>query len=171
MDYGKSSQNKYHFLLLLWSIETKLTACKYIKIYDKNLWVHLLYLNKCWYHICVLFSPLLQILMHDAILFYTPFTIYMHDEIHCLIFFFFQLQFGIKSCFHSRTEDAVIRITMGWVLFHLLLTRISTSRILGAMSVIHNYNMDEYSARILVQILCSYVTLPIYALVTQVIWY
>ncbi|KAK7404691.1 hypothetical protein VNO78_05647 [Psophocarpus tetragonolobus] len=43
------------------------------------------------------------------------------------------LQFGIKSCFHSHTEDVVIRITMG----------------------------------ALIQILCSYVTLPLYALVTQ----
>ncbi|KAG4988693.1 hypothetical protein JHK85_031676 [Glycine max] len=43
------------------------------------------------------------------------------------------LQFGIKSCFHSHTEDVVIRITMG----------------------------------VLIQILCSYVTLPLYALVTQ----
>ncbi|KHN25048.1 MLO-like protein 6 [Glycine soja] len=43
------------------------------------------------------------------------------------------LQFGIKSCFHSQTEDAVIKVTMG----------------------------------VLVQFLCSYVTLPLYALVTQ----
>ncbi|XP_027345185.1 MLO-like protein 6 isoform X1 [Abrus precatorius] len=43
------------------------------------------------------------------------------------------LQFGIKSCFHSHTEDVVIRISMG----------------------------------VLIQILCSYVTLPLYALVTQ----
>ncbi|KAL2328641.1 hypothetical protein Fmac_022068 [Flemingia macrophylla] len=43
------------------------------------------------------------------------------------------LQFGIRSCFHSHTEDVVIRITMG----------------------------------VLIQILCSYVTLPLYALVTQ----
>ncbi|KAI4322240.1 hypothetical protein L6164_021951 [Bauhinia variegata] len=42
-------------------------------------------------------------------------------------------QFGWKSCFHSQTEDVVIRITVG----------------------------------ILTQILCSYVTLPLYALVTQ----
>lgn len=42
-------------------------------------------------------------------------------------------EFGIKSCFHERTEDIVIRITMG----------------------------------VLIQILCSYVTLPLYALVTQ----
>ncbi|KAK7402140.1 hypothetical protein VNO78_14167 [Psophocarpus tetragonolobus] len=43
------------------------------------------------------------------------------------------LQFGIKSCFHSQTEDMVIKISMG----------------------------------VLVQFLCSYVTLPLYALVTQ----
>ncbi|XP_051130577.1 MLO-like protein 6 isoform X2 [Andrographis paniculata] len=43
------------------------------------------------------------------------------------------LQFGRRSCFHQRTEDVVIRISMG----------------------------------VLVQILCSYVTLPLYALVTQ----
>ncbi|KAL1345421.1 hypothetical protein HN51_019169 [Arachis hypogaea] len=43
------------------------------------------------------------------------------------------LQFGMKSCFQSKTEDVVIKISMG----------------------------------ILVQILCSYVTLPLYALVTQ----
>ncbi|CAL9007806.1 unnamed protein product [Prunus brigantina] len=41
--------------------------------------------------------------------------------------------FGIKSCFHQRTEDIVIRISMG----------------------------------VIVQFLCSYVTLPLYALVTQ----
>ncbi|KAF7805561.1 MLO-like protein 6 [Senna tora] len=43
------------------------------------------------------------------------------------------LQFGLRNCFHSRTEDVVIRITMG----------------------------------VVIQILCSYVTLPLYALVTQ----
>ncbi|XP_023892160.2 MLO-like protein 6 [Quercus suber] len=42
-------------------------------------------------------------------------------------------EFGLKSCFHSKTEDIVIRISMG----------------------------------VLIQILCSYVTLPLYALVTQ----
>ncbi|XWS73734.1 hypothetical protein CRYUN_Cryun02cG0154000 [Craigia yunnanensis] len=42
-------------------------------------------------------------------------------------------EFGLKSCFHERVEDVVIRISMG----------------------------------VLVQILCSYVTLPLYALVTQ----
>ncbi|XP_019465268.1 PREDICTED: MLO-like protein 6 [Lupinus angustifolius] len=42
-------------------------------------------------------------------------------------------EFGIKSCYHSHTEDVVIRISMG----------------------------------VLIQILCSYVTLPLYALVTQ----
>lgn len=42
-------------------------------------------------------------------------------------------EFGIKSCFHEKTADIVIRITMG----------------------------------VLIQILCSYVTLPLYALVTQ----
>ncbi|GFP80995.1 mlo-like protein 6 [Phtheirospermum japonicum] len=42
-------------------------------------------------------------------------------------------EFGLKSCFHERVEDVVIRISMG----------------------------------ILIQILCSYVTLPLYALVTQ----
>ncbi|PSR86610.1 MLO-like protein [Actinidia chinensis var. chinensis] len=42
-------------------------------------------------------------------------------------------EFGLKSCFHERLEDVIIRISMG----------------------------------ILVQILCSYVTLPLYALVTQ----
>lgn len=41
--------------------------------------------------------------------------------------------FGIKSCFHQRTEDIVIRISMG----------------------------------VIIQFLCSYVTLPLYALVTQ----
>ncbi|KAJ1425989.1 Mlo-related protein [Sesbania bispinosa] len=43
------------------------------------------------------------------------------------------LQFGLKSCFNSHTENVVIRISMG----------------------------------VFVQILCSYVTLPLYALVTQ----
>ncbi|XP_027929725.1 MLO-like protein 6 isoform X1 [Vigna unguiculata] len=43
------------------------------------------------------------------------------------------LQFGMKSCFHSQTEDVVIKISMG----------------------------------VFVQFLCSYVTLPLYALVTQ----
>ncbi|KAI4382332.1 hypothetical protein MLD38_008309 [Melastoma candidum] len=42
-------------------------------------------------------------------------------------------EFGLKSCFHDRTEDIIIRISMG----------------------------------VLIQILCSYVTLPLYALVTQ----
>ncbi|ESW22213.1 hypothetical protein PHAVU_005G136700 [Phaseolus vulgaris] len=43
------------------------------------------------------------------------------------------VQFGMKSCFHSQTEDVVIKISMG----------------------------------VFVQFLCSYVTLPLYALVTQ----
>ncbi|CAI9770830.1 unnamed protein product [Fraxinus pennsylvanica] len=42
-------------------------------------------------------------------------------------------EFGLRSCFHERVEDIVIRISMG----------------------------------VLIQILCSYVTLPLYALVTQ----
>ncbi|XP_068315734.1 MLO-like protein 6 [Pyrus communis] len=42
-------------------------------------------------------------------------------------------EFGIKSCFHQRTEDIVIRLSIG----------------------------------VMVQVLCSYVTLPLYALVTQ----
>ncbi|EXB80098.1 MLO-like protein 12 [Morus notabilis] len=42
-------------------------------------------------------------------------------------------EFKIKSCFHSRSEDIAIRLSMG----------------------------------IIIQILCSYVTLPLYALVTQ----
>ncbi|XP_010534417.1 PREDICTED: MLO-like protein 12 [Tarenaya hassleriana] len=42
-------------------------------------------------------------------------------------------EFTLKNCFHHKTEDVVIRITMG----------------------------------VLIQILCSYITLPLYALVTQ----
>ncbi|XVE96734.1 hypothetical protein REPUB_Repub02eG0248100 [Reevesia pubescens] len=42
-------------------------------------------------------------------------------------------EFGLKSCFHEKLEDIIIRVSMG----------------------------------ILIQILCSYVTLPLYALVTQ----
>ncbi|KAL9422125.1 hypothetical protein AB3S75_034398 [Citrus x aurantiifolia] len=42
-------------------------------------------------------------------------------------------EFALKSCFHKKTEDIAIRISMG----------------------------------VLIQILCSYVTLPLYALVTQ----
>ncbi|GAA0155079.1 hypothetical protein Leryth_000672 [Lithospermum erythrorhizon] len=42
-------------------------------------------------------------------------------------------EFGLRSCFHEKVEDVIIRISMG----------------------------------ILIQILCSYVTLPLYALVTQ----
>ncbi|OVA10168.1 Mlo-related protein [Macleaya cordata] len=42
-------------------------------------------------------------------------------------------EFGLQSCYHKKTEDVVIRISMG----------------------------------VFVQILCSYVTLPLYALVTQ----
>ncbi|KAK0605188.1 hypothetical protein LWI29_023952 [Acer saccharum] len=42
-------------------------------------------------------------------------------------------EFSIKSCFHEKIEDIIIRITMG----------------------------------VIIQILCSYVTLPLYALVTQ----
>ncbi|KAK2983441.1 hypothetical protein RJ640_025054 [Escallonia rubra] len=41
--------------------------------------------------------------------------------------------FGLRSCFHEKTEDLVIRLSMG----------------------------------VIIQILCSYVTLPLYALVTQ----
>ncbi|KAK3038423.1 hypothetical protein RJ639_030589 [Escallonia herrerae] len=41
--------------------------------------------------------------------------------------------FGLRSCFHQKTEDLVIRISMG----------------------------------VIIQILCSYVTLPLYGLVTQ----
>ncbi|XP_059428605.1 MLO-like protein 6 [Corylus avellana] len=42
-------------------------------------------------------------------------------------------EFGLKSCFHEKLEDVIIRISMG----------------------------------VLIQFLCSYVTLPLYALVTQ----
>ncbi|XP_058215936.1 MLO-like protein 6 [Rhododendron vialii] len=42
-------------------------------------------------------------------------------------------EFGLRSCFHEKLEDIIIRLTMG----------------------------------VLIQILCSYVTLPLYALVTQ----
>lgn len=42
-------------------------------------------------------------------------------------------EFGLRSCFHEKWEDIIIRLTMG----------------------------------VLIQILCSYVTLPLYALVTQ----
>ncbi|KAL5711412.1 hypothetical protein ACHQM5_021872 [Ranunculus cassubicifolius] len=42
-------------------------------------------------------------------------------------------EFGLRSCYHEKLEDVIIRITMG----------------------------------ILIQFLCSYVTLPLYALVTQ----
>ncbi|RXI01301.1 hypothetical protein DVH24_001535 [Malus domestica] len=42
-------------------------------------------------------------------------------------------EFGLKSCFHEKLEDVVLRISMG----------------------------------VVIQILCSYVTLPLYALVTQ----
>ncbi|KAK9290655.1 hypothetical protein L1049_008828 [Liquidambar formosana] len=42
-------------------------------------------------------------------------------------------EFGLKSCFHEKLADVIIRISMG----------------------------------VLIQILCSYVTLPLYALVTQ----
>ncbi|KAL3753921.1 hypothetical protein ACJRO7_001204 [Eucalyptus globulus] len=42
-------------------------------------------------------------------------------------------EFGLRSCFHEKLQDVIIRISMG----------------------------------VLIQILCSYVTLPLYALVTQ----
>ncbi|KAF7144144.1 hypothetical protein RHSIM_Rhsim05G0183600 [Rhododendron simsii] len=42
-------------------------------------------------------------------------------------------EFGLRSCFHEKLEDIIIRVTMG----------------------------------VLIQIVCSYVTLPLYALVTQ----
>lgn len=42
-------------------------------------------------------------------------------------------EFGLKSCFHDKLEDVVLRITMG----------------------------------VVIELLCSYVTLPLYALVTQ----
>ncbi|CAN1148432.1 MLO-like protein 6 [Linum perenne] len=51
-----------------------------------------------------------------------------------LAFFIWSVyEFGIKTCFHEKTEDIVIRITMG----------------------------------VIIQVLCSYVVLPLYALVTQ----
>ncbi|CAI0411738.1 unnamed protein product [Linum tenue] len=51
-----------------------------------------------------------------------------------LAFFIWSVyEFGIKTCFHEKTEDIVIRISMG----------------------------------VMIQVLCSYVTLPLYALVTQ----
>ncbi|KAH7547920.1 hypothetical protein JRO89_XS14G0038700 [Xanthoceras sorbifolium] len=51
-----------------------------------------------------------------------------------LAFFIWSVyEFSIKSCYHKKIEDIIIRISMG----------------------------------ILIQILCSYVTLPLYALVTQ----
>ncbi|MCL7040328.1 hypothetical protein MKW94_030187 [Papaver nudicaule] len=48
-------------------------------------------------------------------------------------FIYTTFEFGLHSCYHEKTEDVVIRITMG----------------------------------VLVQFICSYVTLPLYALVTQ----
>ncbi|KMZ56963.1 MLO-like protein 6 [Zostera marina] len=48
-------------------------------------------------------------------------------------FIFSWYKFGLKSCFHEKIEDIIIRMVMG----------------------------------VLIQILCSYVTLPLYALVTQ----
>ncbi|MQM03798.1 hypothetical protein Taro_036591, partial [Colocasia esculenta] len=53
--------------------------------------------------------------------------------LHLIHLVLFQYKFGLRSCFHRRTEDIVIRIAMG----------------------------------ILVHLLCGYVTLPLYALVTQ----
>ncbi|CAI0442816.1 unnamed protein product [Linum tenue] len=51
-----------------------------------------------------------------------------------LAFFIWSVyEFGIKTCFHEKTEDIVIRVVMG----------------------------------VIIQVLCSYVTLPLYALVTQ----
>ncbi|CAN0909276.1 MLO-like protein 12, partial [Linum grandiflorum] len=51
-----------------------------------------------------------------------------------LAFFIWSVyEFGIKTCFHAKTEDIVIRIVMG----------------------------------VIIQVLCSYVTLPLHALVTQ----
>lgn len=45
-----------------------------------------------------------------------------------------QYKYGLRSCFHRKTEDIAIKLTMG----------------------------------VVVHILCGYVTLPLYALVTQV---
>ncbi|CAN1174216.1 MLO-like protein 6 [Linum perenne] len=51
-----------------------------------------------------------------------------------LAFFIWSVyEFGIKTCFHEKTEDIVLRIVMG----------------------------------VIIQVLCSYVTLPLHALVTQ----
>lgn len=50
-----------------------------------------------------------------------------------ICFHLFQYEFGLRNCFHRRTADVVIRISMG----------------------------------VVIQFLCSYVTLPLYALVTQ----
>lgn len=70
----------------------------------------------------------------SSVLVYISFTLW--DEAQFDSFFHIsppQVEFGIKSCYHSHTEDVVIRISMG----------------------------------VLIQILCSYVTLPLYALVAQ----
>ncbi|OMO73510.1 Mlo-related protein [Corchorus olitorius] len=56
-----------------------------------------------------------------------------HLLLYLIHFVLFQIMFGVKSCYHEKLEDVIIRISMG----------------------------------IVTQILCSYVTLPLYALVTQ----
>lgn len=99
--------------------------------------------------------------------------------IYLFIYFKSQLQFGIKSCFHSHTEDVVIRITMGYVSFITLHLNSISQIICILYASIFTYLpilikmsislifMHDF-VRVLIQILCSYVTLPLYALVTQV---
>ncbi|PIN07050.1 hypothetical protein CDL12_20392 [Handroanthus impetiginosus] len=70
---------------------------------------------------------------HPRLLLYLIQFVFFQNAFQLAFFAWAWYEFGIRSCFNQKTEDVVIRISMG----------------------------------ILVQILCSYVTLPLYALVTQ----
>ncbi|KAL0003797.1 hypothetical protein SO802_011358 [Lithocarpus litseifolius] len=93
---------------------------------------------------------------------------------------------GIRSCFHKQNEDIIIRLTMGVVVqilcgyvtlpLYALVTQLVEFDIFCIFpifkctwSCFHKQNEDVIIrlAMGVVQILCGYVTLPLYALVTQ----
>ena len=103
------------------------------------------------------------------------------------IFFFpsnFQWKFGFPSCFHKNAADLAIRLTMGWVslatkkhrhitLLNSHLFQIKNFKSLSLFLKVyvkskHYGSWCIYIFRVIIQVHCSYVTLPLYALVTQV---
>ncbi|KAL8484101.1 hypothetical protein ACS0TY_026700 [Phlomoides rotata] len=67
------------------------------------------------------------------LLLYLIHFVFFQNAFQLAMFAWAWYEFGIRSCFHQKTLDVVIRLSMG----------------------------------VLIQIVCSYVTLPLYALVTQ----